>query len=147
VPYAPGVLEARGFKNGRLVLRRRRETAGAPARLVLRADRTRLAADGEDAAVVAVEVQDARGRIVPIADNPIRFALAGPGALIGVGNGDPTSLEPDKSDARRAFNGLCMVIAQAERRAGEIMMRASSPGLVEGRLTLVSRSGRTRPSA
>ncbi|RYF90968.1 MAG: DUF4982 domain-containing protein, partial [Caulobacteraceae bacterium] len=55
VPYAPGVLEARGWKDGRLVLTARRETAGPAAALRLSADRSRIAADGEDVAVVTVE--------------------------------------------------------------------------------------------
>ena len=66
--------------------------------------------------------------------------------MIGVGNGDPTSLEPDKADVRRAFNGLCMAIVQAERRAGEIVVRASSPGLVDGVLRIPCRRARLRPA-
>jgi beta-galactosidase len=146
VPYAPGVLEARGYKGGRLVLTHRRETTGAAARIVLSADRAQLSADGEDALVIAAEMQDARGRVVPTADNQIRFSLSGPAAVIGVGNGDPTSLEPDKADVRRAFNGLCMAIVQAERRAGEIVVRASSPGLVDGVLRIPCRRARLRPA-
>ena len=34
--------------------------------------------------------------MVPTADNPVRFTLTGPGKIIGVGNGDPTSHEPDR---------------------------------------------------
>jgi beta-galactosidase len=146
VPYAQGVLEARGYKGGRLVLTQRRETTGEAARIVLSADRARLWADGEDALVITAEVQDARGRVVPTADNQVRFSLSGPGAVIGVGNGDPTSLEPDKGDVRRAFNGLCMAIVQAERRAAEIVLRASSPGLAEGVLRIPCRRARTRPT-
>ena len=44
----------------------------------------------------AVEVQDAQGRTVPIADNEVSFRVSGPGKVIGVGNGDPTSHESDK---------------------------------------------------
>jgi beta-galactosidase len=31
VPYAPGVIEAHGYKNGKVILRERRETAGPAA--------------------------------------------------------------------------------------------------------------------
>ena len=58
-------------------------------------DRAELRADGEDVAVVAVAVVDAQGRVVPNANVPMSFSLAGPGRIIGVGNGDPTSHEPD----------------------------------------------------
>jgi beta-galactosidase len=96
VPYAPGVLEARGFEGGREVARARVETAGTPASLRLTADRATVAGDGEDAAVLAVEVLDARGRLVPTAETPVGFALEGEGRILGVGNGDPGSHEPDR---------------------------------------------------
>jgi beta-galactosidase len=96
VPYAPGVLEARGFEGGREVARARVQTAGAPASLRLTGDRATIAGDGEDAAVLAVEVLDARGRVVPTAETAVAFALEGDGRILGVGNGDPGSHEPDR---------------------------------------------------
>jgi beta-galactosidase len=146
VPYAPGTLEARGFRNGALVQTARRETAGPAARLRLSADRAPIAGDGEDCAVLSVEVVDAQGRVVPRADNLVRFAVRGPGAVIGVGNGNPTSLEPDRASARRAFNGLCMAIVQARKAAGPIAITASSPGLAPARLTLTASRVRARPA-
>src|SRR5208337_3968778 len=104
VPYAPGVIEARGFKDGELVMTARRETTGDPAALALYADRADIAADGEDVAMFAVEVRDARGHIVPITDNLVTFKVIGSGKLIGVGNGDPTDQESDKGSSRKAFS-------------------------------------------
>ncbi len=77
----------------------------------------------------AVEVQDAAGRVVPVADNEVRFQVKGAGALIGVGNGDPTSHESDIGSARKAFSGFCMAIVQSTKQAGQITIEASSPGL------------------
>jgi beta-galactosidase len=45
--------------------------------------------------VVTVQVADAQQRLVPDASNEIAFAISGPGKIIGVGNGDPSSHEPD----------------------------------------------------
>ena len=95
VKYAPGTLSARALRAGSVVAETRVETTGAPAAVRLTADRAALRADGEDAAVVTVAVVDAQGRIVPTANVPVSFSLAGPGHIIGVGNGDPTSHEPD----------------------------------------------------
>ena len=58
VEYAPGSIEARGWKDGKQVMTTRRDTTGAAAKLVLRPDRDSLSADGEDVAMFAVEVQD-----------------------------------------------------------------------------------------
>jgi beta-galactosidase len=58
-------------------------------------DRAEIHADGEDVAVVTVAAVDAQGRVVPTANVPIEFTLSGPGRIVGVGNGDPASHEPD----------------------------------------------------
>jgi beta-galactosidase len=46
VSYVPGAIEARGYKNDKVVLTARRETTAAPAQLVIRADRDHISADG-----------------------------------------------------------------------------------------------------
>ncbi|XQA66246.1 beta-galactosidase GalA [Xanthomonas sacchari] len=143
VRYAPGRIEARGYRDGKQVLTQRRETVGTPAAVRLRCERANLLADAEDVVVVAVEIVDAKGRVVPTASDVVRFAVRGPGRLIGVGNGDPSSHEPDKADQRRAFNGLCMALLQTTRDAGTLTLEATAPGLAPARLAL--KSVRTRP--
>jgi beta-galactosidase len=116
VPYAPGTLEARGFKNNARMLTEMRRTTGAPEWVALRPDREGIDANGEDVCVVAVEIHDASGLVVPTADNAVTFRVTGTGKLIGVGNGDPSSHESDKGDTRRAFNGLCSCWREPPRR-------------------------------
>jgi beta-galactosidase len=146
VPFAPGVLEARGFRNGRQILISRRETVGPPAAIMLKPDRASLAADGEDVAVIAVEVVDSQGRTVPTAGDAIAFTIAGSGELIGVGNGNPASHEPDKAFQRRAFNGLCQAIVQASKAAGPIRVDAIAPGLSAASITINAVPCTPRPS-
>jgi len=95
VKYAPGTLSARAFRDGSVVAETRVETTGPAAAIRLHADRTQLRGDGEDVAVVSVAVVDGQDRVVPNANVPIAFSLAGPGRIVGVGNGDPASHEPD----------------------------------------------------
>ena len=140
VPYAPGVIEARGFKNGRRVATQRRETAGPPAALRLSVDRDRLTADGEDVAMIAASVVDARGRPCPRAGDLVVFEVAGDARVIGVGNGDPVSHEPDRSDRRHLFNGLAQAIVQAGRRGGPITITAQADGLRPAVLRLDART-------
>jgi beta-galactosidase len=95
VRYAPGSLVARGCRGGREIAVARVETTGAAAALALTPDRATVTADGRDVAVITVDVRDAAGRIVPTAGQRATFAISGPGKIIGVGNGDPSSHEPD----------------------------------------------------
>ena len=62
VKYEPGAIEAHGIKDGKVVMTSRRETTGAPATIRLSADRSEIAADGADIALVRVEVLDSAGR-------------------------------------------------------------------------------------
>ncbi len=144
VPYAPGTIEARGFQGNRQVLSDTRDTTGPASAITLQADRPSLSADGEDVAVITVQVVDAHGRTVPTADDQIDFVISGDGALIGVGNGNPSSHESDKGTSRQAFNGLCCAIVQASRTAGSIDIMATAPGLAAGHLALATVSATPR---
>ncbi len=124
VKYEPGVLEARGTKDGKVVLLEKRETTGDPVAIRLTTDRTEINADGEDVAVLKVEVLDKEGRASPTAHNMISFKVTGEGALIGVGNGDPNCQESDKEPKRSLFNGLAQVIVQSTRTPGTITVEA-----------------------
>ena len=135
VPYAPGKLEAVAKKNGREVARFAVETTGEPVALRLTPDRKALAGDGCDAVPVTVEALDAKGRPVPTANLPVEFEISGPGAIIGVGNGDPNSHEPEKGNKVAIYNGLAQVIVQSTRDAGQIKLTASADGLAPGDVT------------
>ena len=131
VRYEAGAIEARGWKDGKLVLTEKRETTGPIASLRLTADRTTLDrgginADGEDVVVLTVDALDSAGRAVPTASNLINFKVTGEGALIGVGNGDSNCHESDKEPRRSLFNGLAQAIVQSTKTAGTIAIEAST---------------------
>jgi len=141
VKYAPGVIEARGFKDGKVALTTRRETTGAPSAVVLVADRERIAAGGQDLSVVTAKIVDQKGRVVPRAMNELHFEISGPGRLIGLGNGNPSCHEPDKPESftagtRSAFNGLCMALVQGPKNTGNVQILASSKGLSTGSVVI-----------
>jgi beta-galactosidase len=56
-----------------------------------------------------------------------------------VGNGDPSSHEPDKCTyaawQRSAFNGKCQVIIQSEKTNGTVTLVAKSNGLISASVT------------
>jgi beta-galactosidase len=124
VKYEPGVLEARGMKDGKVALTEKRETTGDPVAIRLTADRTEIKADGDDLAILKVEVLDREKRPIPTAANKISFRVTGEGKFLGVGNGDPNSQESDKEPERSLFNGLAQVIVQSTRTPGTITVEA-----------------------
>ncbi len=151
VKYEPGVLEARGSKDGKVVLTEKRETTSDPKSIRLTADRTEINADGEDLAVVRVEVLDDQGRPIPTAGNMISFKVSGEGTLIGVGNGDPNCQESDKEPKRSVFNGLAQVILQSTKNPGTITLEAYTepyppPMLQTAKLTITTKQVEPRPA-
>ncbi len=130
VPYAPGRLEAVARSDGKELKRAAVETTGEPVALRLVPDRSSLAGDGRDAVPVTVEAVDAEGRSVPTANLAVEFEISGSGAIIGLGNGDPTSHEPEKGTRRSLFNGLAQVILQSRRGgSGSLVLRAKASGV------------------
>ncbi|WP_221452655.1 beta-galactosidase GalA [Mucilaginibacter sp. FT3.2] len=137
VPYQPGKLEAIGYVGGKVVSHFTVETTGQPVSLRLIPNRTTLSGDGWDAAPVTVEALDAKGRPVQTANLPVEFEVKGPGEIIGLGNGDPNSHEPEKGNKRSLFNGLAQVILQSKAAGnGKLTLTATSPGLKPATVTL-----------
>lgn len=136
VPYAPGRIEARGYNGGRRVAQAARETAGHAAAVRLTADR-RNPKPGE-VVMLRAEVVDARGRPVPDAADLLRFSASGDAAIIGVGNGNPTSLEADVASERRAFHGLAQAILRIGDRPGPVLAGVTATGLAGDTLRLMS---------
>lgn len=95
VTYEPGELLARGFNKGKSTQETRVATTDKPAAIKLVPHKKSIQADGKSVAVFTVSVEDAKGRVVPVADNNIQFAIKGAGKIIGVGNGHPSSHEAD----------------------------------------------------
>ena len=126
VPYAPGRIEAIGYDKGRVVARDARETAGPAHSVLLTVDR-RVAKRGE-VVIANAAVLDARGRPVPKADSLLVFSAVG-GKVIGVGNGNPNSLEADAASERKAFNGLAQAIVRVGS-PGPVDVRVASDGFL-----------------
>lgn len=130
VIFKPGELKVVALdKYGDPVREEIKNSAGNPHKLEIKADRIRLKADGEDLAFLTISIWDENGNLCPKADNLIDFSIEGPGKILAVGNGDPTSLESFVKPSRKAFNGKCMVIVQTKKEAGEIKLTAKSKGL------------------
>ncbi len=138
VPYQPGKLRAVGYVAGRKAASAERVTAGAAHAVRLDADRGRISGDGRDLSMLRAEIVDRAGTVVPHGDALVVFEVVGAGRIIGVGNGNPTSLEPDQASQRHAFNGLCQAIVQSSGAPGSIRINATSAGLRSGTVVLVA---------
>lgn len=135
VNYEPGTVKAVAYKKGR-TFSKEIATTGTPTEVVLTPYKTTVMADGSDVTVINISTVDNEGRMVPDADNLIRFKVEGDAKIIGVGNGDPSCHEPDKcADGlwqRSLFNGHAQVLVQAGSTPGMIKFEATAKGLSKG---------------
>ena len=141
--YHPGKVVATGYKNGKRILTETTETTKPASKLILKTNRATLKADGRDVAVITVEVQDAKGRVVPDACPMLSFRLDGHATIIGAGNGDPSYLGPDHPqdvDCKEfwipAFNGLAQVLIQSGHEASPLKLSANSDRLTTGSVNI-----------
>ena len=143
--YQPGKVVAIGYENGKRVMTQTIETTKPAAKTVLKADRQTIKADGRDLAVVTIEIQDQKGRLVPNACPKLTFRLEGNGRILGVGNGDPMYLgedHPKEKDCKTfsipAFNGLAQILIQSSDEAGTLQLSCESDGLKTSTIQIVS---------
>jgi beta-galactosidase len=140
VPYEPGELKAVAYQKGRPLGAAVMRTAGEPAKLRLTPDRKSLTADGDDLSYVLVEAVDQKGNLCPLAMHEVKFQLAGPATIAGVGNGDHHFPAEFVTDHVTLFYGKAMLIVRAsEGQAGAIRVTATSTGLGTAETALHSR--------
>ena len=139
VKYEPGELRVVAYQHGKKWAEDIVKTTGAPARVLLAADRAALTADGADLSFVTVTIADQGGLLVPRSKNRVQFEIAGPGEIVAVDNGDATSFEPFQAGERRAYNGLALVIVRTKAgEPGVITLKAQSAGLTAAEISLQS---------
>jgi hypothetical protein len=88
-----------------------------------------LIADGRDIVIIKAAIMDEENNVVPTAGNLVNFSIEGDAKIIGVGNGNIDSHEPNKANYRLAYNGLCAVIIQSTNKVGKFTLKAESDGL------------------
>jgi beta-galactosidase len=137
VKYEPGELKIVTWKDGRPWATSTVKTTGAPAKLLLTADRTKITADGLDLSFLTATVADKDGQLVPRSNPKLKFEILGAGEIVSTDNGDPTNHTPFQSKERDAFNGLALAIVRGKPGAdGAVTVKVTSDGLASAEITL-----------
>jgi beta-galactosidase len=141
VAWQPGELKAVGFDAaGKRICEAVLQTAGAPAALRLTSITAPngLQADGNDVALVQVEIVDAQGRRNPVALHTVHFHLRGPAEWRGgIAQG------PDNYILARSLpveGGVNRVLIRSATEPGHIVVRATAEGLAAAELALDSQA-------
>jgi beta-galactosidase len=138
VPYETGEVKAIAKGSDNKILTAMLKKVYNPVKIRLNPDATRLKANNQDITIVEVQLLDQNNNRVLLADNLINFDISGEGKIIGVDNGDASSLENYKSPRRKAYFGRCIVIVQTTGKSGTIRLTAKSQGLPDALAEIVS---------
>lgn len=136
IPFEAGTVKAVSKKDGKIILTKEIKTAGAPAAIILKADRNNIHADGKDLSFITATIVDKDGVTVPYADNLVQFKITGEGFIAGVDSGDPISHESFKSNQHTALSGLALAILQSNGKPGKITLTATGDGLAGKTITI-----------
>jgi beta-galactosidase len=119
-------LKAIGYRADTAVANCTEITADDSSQLQLASDEPALSQDRHDVAQVAVSIRDEHDNFVPAANNRVDFQLTGPARLLGLENGNPTDVTPNKLSHRDAMAGLLKAYIQPTSEAGDIEFAALS---------------------
>ena len=136
VKYEPGEIKVvaydyDGTPKGEKIIR----TAGAPARIVLKADRNSISSKGEDLSFVTVSVVDKDGNPCPTATNKMKFNVSGAAKFRAACNGDATSLVAFNSTEMPLFSGELVVVVEGLKH-GAATLSVSADGLTTATLPI-----------
>lgn len=130
VPYQPGILLARSYRDGQQTGVDTLRTVGKPVAIRLTADRPTIHAKPGDLAYVNVDIVDEAGNVVPYVDDLlIHYKVEGKGKLAGAANGNPADVSSFQQPQKRVFHGRGLVIIQPAGTAGTITLTAHADGL------------------
>lgn len=104
-----------------------------------------IKADGQDLSYISVDITDASGNFSPNAAKEVYFTIQGDGEILGVDNGDATSVERYKAGSdgvwkRTTFMGKALIIVRSTQKAGSFTVTARSNGLATGSTTVLTRA-------
>jgi beta-galactosidase len=131
VPYAPGILKAVAYNQGKPVTEDELRTAGKAVRIALTPDRVTLS-PGDDLVTITATAVDSQGTRVPDAAQEVYFSLSGPGAIVATDNGSNTDHEPFQLPQHRLDAGRLDVFVRAKDSSGSILIHATAANLADG---------------
>lgn len=147
LPFAKGNLTAVAFDlNGAVLASHTVLSAGTRSRLRASVvdsylhgrNASEITADGQDVALITVEVLDSNDRLVPNDDLNVTFSVQGPGTVLGTTNGDPACHVPATSPRCPTFHGLLrgIVRSSALHATGLINVHIEGEGLGSTQVSL-----------
>ncbi len=135
--YEPGEIKVVAYDDSnKKVAEKTICTAGKAHHLVLTPNRKELQANGDDLVYVTVQIADKNGNIIPTENRLVKFKVEGAGTFEATANGDATCLLPFHEPKMNLFSGAATMIARSAKEKGNLIVKASAPGVKDAILSI-----------
>ena len=135
IPFQKGRLVANAYDtNDNLIAQDVIYTADVANKLSLKSEKLYYK-DSDDLLFVEVDVCDKYDHTCTFANNTINIEVQN-GTVIGLDNGDATSVLPYRSSSKPVFHGKLVCIIRPNNEATNVIVTAKSDGLVDGTITV-----------
>ena len=134
--YEAGVIVANGYdENDNLIAQDVVRTSSEPYTIKLSSDKSIVKVGSEELVFITCDIVDSSNNICPLSDNEITFNISG-GTIVGVDNGNASSVERYKNNVRKAFNGKCLCVIKPNEVEGDMILTATSPNLISQSISI-----------
>lgn len=138
VPYAPGTLKAVGVDaQGNEVEERTLTTSGDASAIRLTADKTTIAAGGEDICYVIVELVDKNGIRVQDAEQELRFEVKGNATLLAAGSADLKDSVSYQKNVHKTFTGMAMAVIRSTNKSGKATLTVTGENGIKKQIAIL----------
>lgn len=128
LPYRSGTLRAAGIENDKVMESIELATAGTVADIRLTPEEKTISAD-HDITFIIIELVDAEGRVVSVADDQLAVLTEGPIELIALGNADIKDNDPYFNNSHKAWHGRAMAVIHSTGKPGKGIITVASPAV------------------
>lgn len=129
IPFQKGRLVANAYDvNDNLVAQDVLYTSGVANKIKLTSDKLYYK-DSEDLLFVEIDICDSNNNVCPFANNTV-YAEVQNGTIIGIDNGDATSVEKYRFSEKPVFHGKAVCVIRPDESSSNVTVKVSSDGLV-----------------
>jgi beta-galactosidase len=139
VNYSRGILKAVGYTNKKATQSYELKSASNPTNITLSADKYEMKADGQDLSYITVQLKDSQNNTNPKIDKLLQFEVEGPATIVGISNGNPTSVQSFQANQIFTWKGRCLLILKSKNVAGKITVKAKTENIKLGIIELSSK--------
>ena len=135
IPFQKGRLVANAYDaEGNLVAQDVVYTADVASKLSLKSEKLYYK-DSDDLLFVEIDVRDKYDHLCTFAINTLTVEVQN-GTIIGLDNGDATSVLPYRSASKPAFHGKAITVIRPDSNSSSVTVTAKSEGLTDGVITI-----------